>query len=517
MSGITFRFGRHDVARDGGLFFLFEMANNHQGSLEHGLAIIRAMAEVARSRGIAAGIKFQFRQLESFIHPGFLQSRLPACSNKHVRRFAETRLGYDSYQRMADAARQAGLVPFATPFDEASVDWCESLDLPVLKIASCSATDWPLLRRVAQAGRPVVCSTAGLSLRQIDDVVGFFRQRRVPLAVMHCVGIYPTPPQHLRLDQVRQLRERYPDLVIGYSGHEAVGDLGAVGLAVASGAALLERHVGLPTETVSLNAYSLAPPQVEAWVDAALGARLAMSAGQPRLHHENETRSLEELKRGIYVRPARAKAPGEFYEADDLMLAMPCLPGQFSAAELDDVIGLPVPHGGIAGMMPVMRDGAARGVPPEIRASGVVEQVRRMLADARIALPPGTPAELSHQYGLERFGECGAVIIDVVNREYCKKLIVQLPGQSHPLHKHLQKEETFHILMGEVEAEVEDKVVVLGAGDSVTIRRGTLHGFRTRGGMIMEEISTTHINGDSIYQDEGIPSDPVARKTPVVL
>ena len=61
--------------------------------------------------------------------------------------------------------------------------------------------------------------------------------------------------------------------------------------------------MGLPTETVSLNAYSLAPPQVEAWVDAALAVRLAMSAGQPRLPHESETRSLEELKRGIYVLP----------------------------------------------------------------------------------------------------------------------------------------------------------------------------------------------------------------------
>ncbi len=516
MSEICFPFGERRVARDGGLFFLFEMANNHQGSLEHGLNIIRALGQIVRVRDIAAGIKFQFRRLDSFLHPGFLQSRLPASSNKHAKRFIETRLDYASYARLAEEAREVGLTPFATPFDEASVDWCESLALPVIKIASCSATDWPLLRRIVQANRPVVCSTAGLSLQQIDEVVTFFRQRRVPLAIMHCVGIYPTPRQQLQMDQVRQLRERYADLVIGYSGHEAAADVDVAALAVASGAALLERHVGLPTETIALNSYSLTPAQAEVWVEAALKALLAVGIGQPRNFQESEARSLEELKRGIYVKAGRSKKPGEFYQPDDLMLAMPCLPGQFSAAELDDVIGLPVPHQGIAGMMPIMRVGTGQ-VPPEIHASRIVDQTREMLAVARIVLPPGTQAELSHQYGLEWFDQCGAVIIDIVNREYCKKLIVQLPGQAHPLHKHLEKEETFQVLMGEVEAELGDNVRVLKPGDSITIPRGHMHAFRTQTGMIMEEISTTHVKGDSIYEDGDIPSDPATRKTPVVL
>jgi N-acetylneuraminate synthase len=514
MPEVHFPFGPHDVARDGGLFFTFEMANNHQGSLEHGLNIIRAMAKIAQSKNILAAIKFQFRQLESFLHPGFLQSSLPTSSNRHTRRFIETRLGYDDYEQMAEEARKDNLIPIATPFDEASVDWCEALDFPVIKIASCSATDWPLLRRIAQANRPVVCSTAGLSRRQIDDVVTFFRQHQVLLAVMHCIGIYPAPRQHLQLDQIRQLRERYPDLVIGYSAHEGAADLGVVTLAVANGAAILGRHVGLPTDTISLNAYSLAPADVEAWVDLALKAHLTMSAGQERAYLGSEVRSMDGLKRGIYVK--MAKKPGEFLGPDDLMLAMPCLPGQFSAAELDDVIGMPTPHHGIEAMMPVMKNGGDE-IPPEIWASSIVERTKQMLAEAKIALPEGTPAEISHPYGLETFERYGAVIIDIVNREYCKKLIVQLPGQDHPLHKHVQKEETFQVLMGEMEAEVEGKVTLLKPGDSITIQRDAMHTFRTRTGMIMEEISTTHIKGDSIYRDESIPSDPTTRKTSVVL
>jgi len=329
---------------------------------------------------------------------------------------------------------------------------------------------------------------------------------------MHCVALYPTPGEHLQLDQVRQLRERYPDLVVGYSGHET--DLDVAGLAIANGAALLERHVGLPTDSISLNAYSLAPGDTSAWVDVALKARVALDAGRNRSRSESEMCGLNELKRGVYV--CSDKQPGEFLEAADLMLAMPNLPGQYSAAELDEVLGMPVPHKGIAAMMPVMKNGGGQ-VPPEIRVSSIMSQIRRMLSEAKIALPEGTAAELSHPYGLEMFEQYGAAIIDVVNREYCKKLILQLPGQDHPFHKHIQKEETFQVLMGELETTVDGEVTILRPGDSLTVHRGQMHGFRTHTGMIMEEISTTHIKGDSVYQDQNIPSDPTTRKTPVCL
>lgn len=232
MSKVEFPFGPHAVARDGGLFFMFEMANNHQGSVEHGLSVIRAMGELVQSKQVHAAVKFQFRQLESFLHPGFLQSRLPGSSNKHTRRFLETRLSYDAYAQMIEETRRQGLVPFATPFDEASVDWCEGLELPVIKVASCSATDWPLLRRVGRTCKPVVCSTAGLTLQQVDDVVTYFREEHVPLAIMHCIGIYPAPRAHIQMDQVWQLRQRYPDLVVGYSAHESAADVDIVALAV---------------------------------------------------------------------------------------------------------------------------------------------------------------------------------------------------------------------------------------------------------------------------------------------
>jgi sialic acid synthase SpsE/mannose-6-phosphate isomerase-like protein (cupin superfamily) len=514
MVEVYFPFGSYRVARDGGLLFVFEIANNHQGSVEHGSNIIRAIARIVQPRNIIGAIKFQFRQLETFLHPGFLESQLPTSSNKHANRFIATRLNFDQYKHLAEEARKYNLIPFATPFDEASVNWCEALDFPVIKIASSVATDWPLLQRVAQAKRPVICSTAGLFLPQVDDLVTFFQERQIPIALMHCVGLYPASPQYLHMDQIRQLRERYPGVVIGYSGHESCVHLHIVALAVACGAAILERHVGLSTSTISLNAYSLAPDDVSVWVDKALEAQAAVRVGQPRVYLESEARSLEELRRGVYVKVD--KKPGQLLTRDDLTLVMPCLPGQFHAGEVDKVIGLPTFERGISAMMPVMKTSGA-AIPPEIRIGSIVARVREMLREAKITLPEGTAAEISHPYGLEIFERYGAVIIRMADRKCYKKLVIQLPGQQYPLHKHMQKEETYQILAGELEVEVDGIITMLQPGGSITIHRSQTHGFRSCEGMVMEEISTTDIKGDSFYIDKAIPLDPSSRKSPVVL
>ena len=122
--------------------------------------------------------------------------------------------------------------------------------------------------------------------------------------------------------------------------------------------------------------------------------------------------------------------------------------------------------------------------------------------------------ELSHHYGLERFREFGAVIMDCINRKYCKKLIIQLPRQKHPYHFHKTKEETFQLLYGDMEVELEGKRIKLQAGDTVLVKPGQWHKFHTLGGAIFEEVSTTHFNNDSFYEDERIAKLPrKARKT----
>ncbi len=137
-----------------------------------------------------------------------------------------------------------------------------------------------------------------------------------------------------------------------------------------------------------------------------------------------------------------------------------------------------------------------------------------MFTEAGIILGKDYEIELSHHYGLEQFAQTGCMIVNVLNREYCKKLIVVLPGQANPQHKHLRKEETFQLLYGDLQVSLDDQPVFLKPGDTLLVERDTWHGFRSEKGAIFEEISTTHYRNDSIYQDERIASlDPMQRKT----
>ena len=120
--------------------------------------------------------------------------------------------------------------------------------------------------------------------------------------------------------------------------------------------------------------------------------------------------------------------------------------------------------------------------------------------------------EISAHYGLENFREVGALIIDKVNREYCKKIIVVLPGQTHPIHHHIKKEEAFELLHGDCILTLNDKPVVMKKGDPVLINRGVKHGFKSQTGCVIEEISTTHIPGDSVYENARINTLPLTER-----
>ena len=109
------------------------MANNHQGDVEHGLNIVCSFAKVVKARKARAAIKFQFRQLDTFIHPDHQKK----SDHKQVQRFMSTRLLRDKYQLLLDEVRTSGLISMCTPFDEASVDIICDMGFDVIKVASC--------------------------------------------------------------------------------------------------------------------------------------------------------------------------------------------------------------------------------------------------------------------------------------------------------------------------------------------------------------------------------------------
>ena len=483
--------------------FIFEMANNHQGDVRHGLRIVEEMARVARRFGIRAGVKLQYRNLATFIHPNYR-----TAEHKHIKRFLSTELSKEHYATLVEAVRDAGLVTICTPFDEESVDDIVNHGIEVVKVASCSANDWPLLERISQTRKPVICSTGGLRIDEIDQVVNFFTHRQcLDFSLLHCVGIYPTQNQGIHLNFMDTMMRRYHWLNIGYSGHEAPDNYDVVKVAVAKGAKTLERHVGVPTENSKLNAYSMNPEQTAKWVENALiSMAICGAADGTKVILQEEVDSLLSLRRGTFVR--EGVAAGEALTREKVYFAMPCGDGQTTASEYQDSM---VASSECEANAPVT-ERRQRTVVNQLRS--LVHQAKGMLHEAHIAIGDKFTIEMSHHYGPEQFRSHGALIVNLVNREYCKKLIILLPGQRHPNHRHMKKEETFQLLRGDLEVSLNGVIHHLALGQLLLVERGAWHNFSTVRGCIFEEISTTHVIGDSFYEDPRIATlDPMQRKT----
>lgn len=484
--------------------FIFEMANSHQGSVEHGIEIIKNMSKIARKYNIKAAVKLQYRNLDTFIHPEYKDKK----DVNHIPRFMSTKLNYNEFTQLVNAIREEGLIAMSTPFDEDSVDWCMDQGIDIIKVASCSSLDWPLLDKVAMSRKPIIISTGGKNISDIDKIYNFFTHKNTEFAFLHCVAEYPAPLERLQLDFIERMRRRYPNITIGYSGHEDPNDNVVPMLAISKGARLLERHVGLETDTIKLNAYSMNPNQADKWVKAVLDAKniCSLKKEKDKYISQEEIDSLQSLIRGVYLRNKKKK--GEEITREDVFFAMPCSSKQMSSGDF------------VEGMIAskdydINEELHEKRVLTDINlVRSVIHDAKGMLYEAGIFLGNDFEVELSHHYGMKHFRQTGAVIVNIINREYCKKLIIVLPGQKHPTHAHKQKEETFQLLYGDLEINIEGRERVLKPGDIQTVLRGERHSFTSLRGAIFEEVSTTHIKNDSYYDDSRIRNlDLIERKT----
>ena len=323
--------------RDHDLFtnlFVLELANNHWGRMDRALKIIRDHGTVVRYNNVRAAIKLQFRDVDQFIHSAFKGSE----EIRYVKKTEATRLSRDSFATLVREITDVGCIPMATPFDEASVDLCVELDLPLIKIASSDANDWPLLERIAGTRRPVIASTGGASEKDMDDMVAFFENRRIPLAINHCVSLYPSEDDELELNQIDYFRARYPGHVVGLSTHEYRDWQASMLISYGKGARTWERHIDIDYEGVPPSPYCSLPEQIDTWFKAFHKARemCGGSDGGKRVIGRKEIEYLDALVRGIYARDDLEA--GYVFEretfAEDFYLAVPLKKGQLSCREV---------------------------------------------------------------------------------------------------------------------------------------------------------------------------------------
>ena len=235
-----------------------------------------------------------------------------------------------------------------------------------------------------------------------------------------------------------------------------------------------------------------------------------MMRGMDEANYVNQTEldSVRALRRGVYAKTALSS--GSEIDDGDVMFAIPVLEDQITAnmwsklehksasAEIAATEKLTTTNVTISNRNALLRE--------------LVERSRLHFESAGITVPNRSAVELSHHYGLDRFDEFGIVMVTVVNRDYCKKVIGVFPGQFHPEHVHKKKEETFICMSGTLILDLDGAKHTLNAGDIMTVEVGVRHSFSSPDGAVFEEISSTHFVDDSYYTDESINAN-AERKT----
>ncbi len=245
------------VGRGQPTFVVAEIGNNHNGDLELAKKTVLAAAFAG-----ADAVKFQKRFLDEVFTKELLSA--PQTSSRSLgETYGEYRqsleLTEEQFMELKNLAHSLGMAFGVTPFDLKSVEFLAAIGMDFWKVASFDATHPQLLEAVAKKGQPIFLSTGMSTLEERDHAVDTIRKFNPDqLVVLHCVSIYPTPPEDLNIGAISTLRKRYDDLPIGYSGHEE-GFVPTVS-AVAIGACAVERHLttdktlpGPDHATVSLN------------------------------------------------------------------------------------------------------------------------------------------------------------------------------------------------------------------------------------------------------------------------
>lgn len=232
---MSFKIAGRDVGEEFEPLVVAEIGINHNGSLGEALKLVDA----AKAAG-AELIKHQTHIPDAEMS---LEARkvIPGNANISIYEVIENcSLSLDEEAALAKYVRNAGLIYLSTPFSFEALEFLETLDVPAYKIGSGECNNYPLVAAVASKGKPVIMSTGMNSIESIKPSVEIFRKAGIPFALMHCTNLYPTPEKLIRLNAINELKENFPDAVLGLSDHSLTNYPCLA--SVALGASILERH-----------------------------------------------------------------------------------------------------------------------------------------------------------------------------------------------------------------------------------------------------------------------------------
>jgi N-acetylneuraminate synthase len=232
---MSFKIAGRDVGEEFEPLVVAEIGINHNGSLDEALKLVDAAKESG-----AEIIKHQTHIPDAEMSAE-ARKVIPGNANISIYEVIENcSLDLNQEESLAKYVRDSGLIYMSTPFSFEALEFLETLDVPAYKIGSGECNNYPLVAAVASKGKPVIMSTGMNSIESIKPSVEIFRKAGIPFALMHCTNLYPTPEKLIRLNAINELRENFPDAVLGLSDHSLTNYPCLA--SVALGASILERH-----------------------------------------------------------------------------------------------------------------------------------------------------------------------------------------------------------------------------------------------------------------------------------
>jgi N-acetylneuraminate synthase len=282
--------GDHVVGRGCAVYITAEIGINHNGDLANAIALVDQAADAG-----CDAVKFQKRtpEISTPRDQWEVERDTPWGRMSYIDYRHRVEFDIEAYAAIDEHAKRRGIAWFASPWDAQSVDFLEAFDVPAHKVASACLTDDDLLRRMRATGRTIILSTGMSTMRQIRHAVEVLGSDNIILC--HATSTYPAPATELNLKMIHTLQAEFPNVPIGYSGHET--GLQTTLAAVAMGAVFVERHITLDRSMWgSDQAASIEPQGLARLVRDVRVITEAMGDGVKRIY-DGERAAMKKLRR----------------------------------------------------------------------------------------------------------------------------------------------------------------------------------------------------------------------------
>lgn len=299
------------------VLFIAEVSANHQGSLERAHALIDAAATAG-----AGAVKFQTYTPDTMT----LNLEKFSVSQGHdlwggrtlYSLYKEAMTPWEWHSELFEHCRERGIIPFSSPFDPSAVEFLESLNAPMYKIASLETSDLQLIKLVGETGKPTIISTGATELEEIEDLVTTYRATgNQDLTLLVCTSSYPAEPKDANIRRMDLLREKF-GVKVGLSDHTL--GIGVSLAAIALGASTIEKHITLDRKSGGVDsAFSMEPQEFAELVTQGNAASLAL--GNPIWEIQLSEYESRRLRRSLYI--VKDVSGGELVSHENLRAIRP--------------------------------------------------------------------------------------------------------------------------------------------------------------------------------------------------